>query len=190
VETASGADLVARYASLFDEAGIDYMLVGAFAVMVHGMPRFSADLDFAVRVPFDERARVVALLGAHGASRFEERVDPQWGRRVACMTREGIVLETFFVAEGPVTDREFSRCVRRHVGGADVRIVSAEDLVLRKLVNTRIRRGADFDDALGVLVRMWDAFDRSYVREHCGPYRVCDVFERALEEAGREVGRP
>ncbi len=67
--------------------------------------------------------------------------------------------------------------------GARVPFLSPEDLVLRKLVNTRLRRGYDYDDAVSVLIVQADSFDHAYLRAHCALYRVCELFEKALAEA-------
>lgn len=187
MEAETGPAFVAKYARLFDEAGIPYLIVGAFAVMVHGMPRFSSDLDIVVQMPFERRGEVRGLLEGADVVEFEDRVDEMWGRRLAGRAPEGLVLEVFFVPHTVVHDREFERAVETTVAGESVRFISPEDLVLRKLVNTRLRRSTDYDDALSVVVRNWDTFDRDYVRENCAPHRVCPLFDRLLADARADL---
>lgn len=67
--------------------------------------------------------------------------------------------------------------------GETLPFISAEDLVLRKLVNMRIRRGQDYDDAVSVLAVQGLRFDHAYVRGRCALDRVCDLFERAVKDA-------
>src|SRR5512134_1050543 len=51
----------------FNAAGVEYIVVGAHAVMVYTEPRYTKDLDVWVR-PIDENAeRVLAALAAFGA---------------------------------------------------------------------------------------------------------------------------
>lgn len=187
MEAETGPAFVTKYARIFDEADIPYMVVGAFAVMVHGLPRFSSDLDIVIQMPFERRDEVRELLESADVTQFEERVDPMWGRRLAGRTTEGLVLEIFFVPHTEIHDREFDRAVSRRLGKFQVRFLSAEDLVLRKLVNIRLRRSVDYDDALSVLARSWDSFDKEYVRRHCAVHRVCDLFEQLVRDAEADL---
>lgn len=53
--------------SMFNEAGVEYLIVGAYAVAAHGLPRATGDIDLWVR-PSDENAkRVRGVLLAFGA---------------------------------------------------------------------------------------------------------------------------
>ena len=50
-----------------DDAQAEYLVVGAHAMAVHGVPRATGDLDVLVRASVDNAARVVAALEAFGA---------------------------------------------------------------------------------------------------------------------------
>jgi len=49
------------------EAGVEFMLVGAHAMAVHGVPRATLDLDVYVRASAENAPRVIAALRAFGA---------------------------------------------------------------------------------------------------------------------------
>lgn len=51
--------LLARY---LDEAGVDYALVGGYAVALHGLNRFSEDIDILVEPGDDNAKRWIAAL--------------------------------------------------------------------------------------------------------------------------------
>lgn len=180
---AQALDEVVTWARRFREANLPYMVVGAFAVSVHGLARTSSDIDFVVHLSFDEREKVARILRAHGLEEIEERVDPQWGKRLAADLPSGLVLEIFLTPRNAVHDREYDRRVPIEVRGEPVPFTSAEDLVLRKLVNTRIRRGLDYDDAVGIIATQGARLDLGYLRKHCAVHRVCDLLERAVAEA-------
>ena len=46
--------------------GVDFVVVGAYALAFHGAPRFTADLDVLVRPTLDNAARLLAALTAFG----------------------------------------------------------------------------------------------------------------------------
>lgn len=133
-------DDLLTWAQRFREADLPFMIVGAYAVAVHGLPRSTNDLDFVVHMPFEKRGSVAELLERHQVN-VHERLDPQWGKRLAGSLPSGLMIAIFFTPPNPLHDREFERRVVVPVRGQDLPFLSAEDLVLRKLVNLRLRRG-------------------------------------------------
>jgi hypothetical protein len=181
---------VVTWARRFREAGLPHMLVGAFAVAAHGLIRTTGDIDFVLHMPFEERGRVLDLLRRHGLEEVRERLDPQWGKRLAADLPSGLMLEVFFTPPSVVHDREYDRRVFVELQDERIPILAPEDLVLRKLVNTRLRRGLDYDDAVGVIARQGARLDLDYLRAHASFYRVGDLLERAIKEAkGAEPDR-
>lgn len=180
---AGALDDLLTWTGRFRSAELPFMIVGAYAVAVHGLPRSTNDIDVVIHMPFDKRGPVEELLRRHGVTNVHERLDPQWGKRLAGTLPSGLIIELFFTPPSPVHDREFQRRVVVVIRGQEVPFLSAEDLVLRKLVNLRLRRGSDYDDVVSVLAMQGDAIDLGYLRAHAGFYRVGDVLERAIKEA-------
>jgi hypothetical protein len=46
--------------------GVEFVVVGAYALAFHGAPRFTGDLDILVRPSLDNAARLLAALAAFG----------------------------------------------------------------------------------------------------------------------------
>lgn len=46
--------------------GVEFIVVGAYALAFHGPPRFTGDLDILVRPTLDNAARLLAALAAFG----------------------------------------------------------------------------------------------------------------------------
>lgn len=177
-----GLRIALRYARAFREAEIPYMIVGAWAVMVHGWPRSSSDIDLVVQLPFAERAPVEDVLRKLGHHQFEERRD-EWGHRLAVELENEMELEVFFTPPRPPYSEEYARRVVVDVEGEAVPFLSAEDLVLRKIMNTRLRRGHDFDDAVGVLHVQKGKIDIARLLERAAFYRVNGKLQQAIEAA-------
>lgn len=53
--------------SAFNAAGVEYLIVGGYAVAHHGYPRATGDLDFWVRRSPENAGRVLRALDAFGA---------------------------------------------------------------------------------------------------------------------------
>ncbi|MBA3397060.1 MAG: hypothetical protein H0T89_30805 [Deltaproteobacteria bacterium] len=56
-------------------AGVEYIVVGAFAVAAHGNPRATGDIDIWVRPTRENAARVLSALRAFGAPLFDLSID-------------------------------------------------------------------------------------------------------------------
>ena len=52
---------------LFADAGVEFVIVGAYALALHGAPRASGDIDLFVRAVPDNAERVFAALARFGA---------------------------------------------------------------------------------------------------------------------------
>lgn len=161
------------------------MVVGAYAVFVHGEPRTSLDVDVVIAIPPSRREEVRAALAGTELTSLFWAEDPVWGRRYRCFDRDGILVELFLTATTALHEREFRRRVLRSIEGQPIWFISPEDLVLRKLVNCRLRKKLDFSDAVSVLQLQGDSFDHGYVRHHCAVHRVCELYELAMREASK-----
>lgn len=96
----------------------------------------------------------------------------------------GLDLELFFTYGHPLYQREFDRRVLKPFRGREIPFISPEDLILRKLVNTRLRTKHDLDDAISVARVQGGRLDIAYLRDHCGVHRACQLLEDVLETAG------
>lgn len=52
--------------ALFNERGIEYVIVGAYALAYHGAPRFTGDIDIYVRPTPENARRIVDALASFG----------------------------------------------------------------------------------------------------------------------------
>jgi hypothetical protein len=144
--------------------GVPFMLIGGQAVLLHGDPRLTQDID--------------VTLGA-GPGRWKDILDacadigleplPDDVRRFVETT---FVLPTLDAATGIRVDLIFSttpyeaqaidRATRVEIAGKEVPFVTAEDLIIHKLFAGRAR---DLEDAASVVRRKGPELDWDYMRE-------------------------
>jgi hypothetical protein len=74
-----------EFLELLNSNGVDYLVVGAFAVAFHGYPRYTADLDLMVRPTEQNADRVVRALSQFGFGSL--------GIRVADLCLPGMVVQ-------------------------------------------------------------------------------------------------
>lgn len=59
----------------FNDFGIEYLIVGGYALAMHGAPRFTKDLDLLVRPTRDNAERIISFLTEMGFSSLGCTVD-------------------------------------------------------------------------------------------------------------------
>lgn len=60
---------------LFQEEGVDYLIIGGYAVIAHGHPRFTNALDLLIQATTENGARAVRALARFGYSAGEFEAD-------------------------------------------------------------------------------------------------------------------
>jgi len=176
------SEVLERVAAALAAARIPYMLIGGQAVLVHGEPRLTRDIDITLGVSLDRLTEVVAAAGAAG---LKPLVDPE------PFARETLVLPCADAASGVRVDLVLSesawerRAIQRaaivRIGAADVRVVTPEDLVVHKVVAGRPR---DLEDVRSIVVRQ-PQLDRKYVEKTLREFEVAT--EQPLLERWREA---
>lgn len=165
-QTPDFAGLLARLSGAFDAHRIPFMLIGGQAVLVHGEPRLTQDIDVTLGVGPSRLHDVLAVCSALGLAPLPEDVtafvqttfvlpatDPATGIRV-----DLIFSTTPYEAEA------IGRAERMDVGGGTVPFATAEDLIIHKLFAGRPR---DLEDAAGVVRRKGPGLDWAYLRKWC-----------------------
>jgi aminoglycoside-2''-adenylyltransferase len=155
--TGSTLDLYEELAGLIDllnEAGIDYALCGGMAVVLHGYPRYTKDVDLLVRKEDVERIqRLVAQRGfdlpvarlPFDAGTERER----WVHRISKVER-GELLSLDLLVVTPVFEAVWLDRQVFDWRGQPIQAVSAEGLAIMKRLAGRRQDLADLEN-LGLL---------------------------------------
>lgn len=157
------------------QAGISSAVIGGMAVGVWGEPRVTRDVDVKVLLGRDEAPRLLKVIAPDYVSL---QADP-----LRALTHTGIL----FVQDRLGTrldlllaDTGFDAAAIRRALPVEVQpgliahVCSAEDLIIYKLISTRLR---DYEDAASVIHRQGDVLDDAYV---LGWLRQ---FEQALDDS-------
>ncbi len=130
-------DLNADFRDLFAElndAGADFLVVGAYAVMAHTEPRYTKDLDVWVRPEASNAERVHAALTAFGAGVANLSVGDLAEPGVFFMM--GLPpnrIDVLTAIDGVEFGEAWSRRVESRYGDQPVNLLSVEDLIRNKL---------------------------------------------------------
>lgn len=130
--------------SALSEAGAEFLVVGAYALAAHGLPRATGDLDVWVKPDAENARRVRRALQRFGASLVDLAAED--------LERPGVVMQIGVAPvridlltgiDGVSFDEAWPARMVRSIGGLDVPILSREHLLKNKLATGRDRDLAD-----------------------------------------------
>jgi hypothetical protein len=144
--SASLVDTILWLEDLFDRIGLRRSYGGAIAYNFYGTPRLTRDVDVLVLLPDTRIPALVEALAAEGCRREDGPAVPIDPRDVLADLRgrahltslilRGVRVE-IFVPWHPFHHRVLERSPKRELAGREIRIHSAEDLIVFKKVFDR-----------------------------------------------------
>jgi hypothetical protein len=143
---------------------VDFAFTGGVAVGVWSAPRQTKDVDVCGSLPLEEVDRLLALRGGV-RSGSEELPD-------IVRFRVGSWDVDLFVSKGEYDRECLKRAVAADLGGASVRVVTAEDLLIHKLIKLRTDRRRllqDLADVRAVIHARGEDLDWEYIRRWSRP---------------------
>ncbi|MBS1248822.1 MAG: hypothetical protein MAG431_00386 [Chloroflexi bacterium] len=167
-------DSVIAFQNLLEKEGISVMAIGGIAVGVWGEPRLTRDIDMKVLLRREDRAQLLDILQEfiplnenpdeafrrHGLAFFQ---DPN-GTRIDVMLADTVFDEK-------AIERACSVVLS---SGKNIRVCTAEDLIIYKLLSTRTKDRADVES---IVQKQGDMLDGSYIEDWLSQ------FEEALADS-------
>ena len=179
-----GIDDASRdFVQLFERLGLTYVLMGGLAVRIHALPRPTFDVDFTAALPREELPALYDAVREVGYEVPEAQatgwLDSVRGFPVAKFQWlvSGRPLDVdVFLAETPFQQQLLQRRERRRANGFDAWFVTAEDLVLLKLLASRPKDLVDVADILFIQGEL----DHEHMRTWAVKLGIADRLEAAL----------
>lgn len=180
-------ELLKRVAAALDSEGIPYMIIGGQAVLFHGEPRFTKDIDITLGVDTSALERVKALISNLSLDILVNNIDD--------FVNKTMVLPSLDATSGIRVDLIFSyslyerQAIERAVDAAfdtvSVRMASLEDVVIHKIIAGRPR---DIEDIKSVLLKNPN-FNREYILRWLGQFddSLQEGFARRFEDIEKEL---
>jgi hypothetical protein len=160
--------LLERIASVLDQQSVPYMVIGGQAVLVHGEPRLTKDIDITVDLePFNPEPllRLVTQLGLKVLVSNPEAFLKETFVLPAIDTESGIRIDLICLLSQ--YEREaIQRGIRVPLGETTVNFIGLEDLVVHKIIAGRPR---DIEDVRVILAKNKHA-NFTYIRSCLGQH--------------------
>ncbi|HET6341343.1 MAG TPA: nucleotidyl transferase AbiEii/AbiGii toxin family protein [Gemmatimonadota bacterium] len=163
---------------------LPFMVIGGQAVLVHGQPRLTLDIDITLGVEPDRLETVLEICRELDLEPLPEEVEPFVKETfvLPALHRETRIRVDFVFSTTPYERQAIERAVSIEVGGARVPFATAEDLVLHKLFAGRPR---DLEDVLGIVRRRGKALDWSYLERWASEFATVPGREGMVDQISR-----
>ncbi|NQW99515.1 nucleotidyltransferase [bacterium] len=136
-----------EFIGFLEEENVDYLVIGGYAVGLHGFPRYTGDIDFFIAVNDVNSHKVLRVFEKFGFGDIGiVREDFLKVDHVVEIGREPRKIQVLTGIDGV----EFEECVRRKVetmiGGRVVKFIGEDDLMRNKAASGRPKDRLDLEE--------------------------------------------
>lgn len=122
----------------FGHAGVEFLLVGGYAVAFHGRPRSTKDIDLMLEGSLENLHRASEALARFGApANVVAAVATMRPDDVVFLGQPPLRVDLMRVIDGVAPPGLFARAVPAELDGVRVKVISLDDLIVNKQASGR-----------------------------------------------------
>lgn len=169
-------DILKLVCNFLNENKINYAVVGGFAVIFHGNPRTTMDIDYVIQLAEKDIPKLIKFLKENSFHASEDDMRAALREKSHCTIEDK---ETMFRLDikgvyNEMDERVLMNKMKIMLDEAAVYIASPEDTIANKLF---FAREQDIKDALGIYVRQHEHLNMEYLEAVCKKTGVYDALE-------------
>lgn len=172
-----------------EQIGVRYLLGGSLASSLHGIPRATNDVDMVAELGNEHVDPLVEVLSSEfyiDGDMIKEAIRRRASFNIIHLAT--MMKVDIFIPRGDAhSNTELERRQLKQVGGRELAVATAEDIVIEKLRWFRLGQGVSdrqWNDVLGVLKIQGEDLDLEYLRTWADVAGVGDLLEQAFDDAG------
>jgi hypothetical protein len=175
------SEILQLVSSYLNERGIDHVFVGGIAVMYHGVPRTTVDIDILIDIDNEEIAPFSSFLKSEGFNASSEDIRAALNERShTTVFYEDSLLRLDIQGINTEFDRlTLERSIKANLLNTEIPIGSAEDTLVNKIL---FQGEQDLRDALGIFERNRGHLDLDYIGATCEMLGITDKWRIFLSE--------
>lgn len=112
--------------------GVEFLVVGGYAVYFHGHPRDTGDIDIVIKPDLENARRLVSAVAAFGAGGLGNTAEDYLSGDFIQIGISPVRIDITSAFDGVASDRLWSEPVDGSIGGVPVRFPSKACLLLNK----------------------------------------------------------
>ncbi|MFQ5832982.1 MAG: nucleotidyl transferase AbiEii/AbiGii toxin family protein [Candidatus Thorarchaeota archaeon] len=167
--------------SYLNEREIRFVVVGGVAVMYHGVPRTTVDIDLIVQFDDAMIPAFVDFLDSKGFAASVEDLRAALDEESHCtfFYKKSLLRLDIQGVNSEFDKMTLDRAISVDLLGASVMIGSAEDTIVNKIL---FQGEQDMRDALGILARNSENLDFGYIQSACALLGIQDHLDQFLTD--------
>lgn len=179
-------DILLLVASLLEKYRINYLLTGSLAVSYYGYPRATHDIDFIIELRKEEVQKLFKAIKELCRSFLADELDIEEAVKKSSQfnlyhPQTGIKIDFWISKETPFELNKFKRKTVIFMDKQKVALISAEDLILTKLLwSKKIESERHLHDCSGILKIQREKLDKKYLNLWAKKLDVLNIFEKVL----------
>jgi predicted nucleotidyltransferase len=163
-----------------NDNGIEYVIVGGVAVMYHGVPRTTVDIDIILQIEESQISSFTEFLNAKGFSASLSDIKTAFDEKSHSTSffKETLLRLDIQIVNSDFDKMTLDRAILVDLFGTTIRIGTVEDTLVNKIL---FQGEQDLRDALGIIKRNPENLDFDYIRSTCdmlGIGKLLDEFLR------------
>ena len=171
---------IANVARDLTARGLPFMLIGGQAVLLHGEPRLTLDIDITLGVDPGRLDDVMDACEVLGLRPLPSEPDRFVRSTFVLPAADATGLRVDFIfSTTPYERQAIERAQHVELAGVAVPFASAEDLILHKLFAGRPR---DLEDAAGIVRRKGENLDWKYMERWAEQFSAIEGRESLLQQ--------
>ena len=133
-----------EFVELLIKHQVEYLIVGGYAVGIHGYPRYTGDLDIWIKISRDNSEKILKVINEFGFSSYNLKVDDFLTEgNVIQLGYPPVRIDILNQLDGVIFDECYKNRVFTKIDKIKINLISYEDLIKNKKACGRHR---DFDD--------------------------------------------
>ena len=135
------------FIGLLEEEKVEYLVIGGYAVGLHGFPRYTGDIDFFVAISEENAGRIMRVFEKFGFGHIGiTGADFLKMDYVVEIGREPRKIQILTGIDGVQFEECASRKVEMVLGGVAVRFIGKDDLIRNKAASGRPKDRIDVEE--------------------------------------------
>ncbi len=135
------------FIGFLEEEKVEYLVIGGYAVGLHGFPRYTGDIDFFVEISNENAGKILRVFEKFGFGNVGiTREDFLKEDHVVEIGREPRKIQVLTGVDGVKFDECAARRVEIVLGGVPVKLIGKDDLIRNKAASGRPKDRIDVEE--------------------------------------------
>ena len=134
-----------EFAELLNAKGVEYLVVGGYALAAHGHPRYTGDIDFWVLPTLENLQRLISVLADFGFASLGLSVSDFGPDTVVQLGHPPRRIDLLTAVDGVSFDDCFAHREHVELGGVHLPIIGLEDFKANKRASGRLKDLVDLE---------------------------------------------